>query len=92
MNTSDAFTITTIEFCPIDVPLVDPFVVATSQLNVAHNAFVRVTLKDGTIGYGEIAPFPGISEENRETSLVTSAGPRQPSVGPVGAHLSASRA
>ena len=70
MNASDSFTITSIEFCPIDVPLVDPFVVATSQLHVAQNAFVRVTLNDGTIGYGEIAPFPGISDENRETSLV----------------------
>ena len=63
------FTITNIEFCPLDLPITDPFVVATGQLRVAHNAFVRLTLHDGTIGYGEIAPFPAITGEDRETSL-----------------------
>ena len=39
------------------------------QLQVAHNAFVRLTLHDGTVGYGEIAPFPAITGEDRESSL-----------------------
>ena len=64
-----SFTITNIEFCPLDLPITDPFVVATGQLQVAHNAFVRLTLHDGTIGYGEIAPFPAITGEDRESSL-----------------------
>ena len=64
-----SFTIAKIEFCPLDLPITDPFVVATGQLQVAHNAFVRLTLHDGTIGYGEIAPFPAITGEDRETSL-----------------------
>lgn len=70
VKASASLIITTIEFCPADVPLVDPFVVATSRLYAAQNVFVRMTLNDGTVGYGEIAPFPGISDENRETSLV----------------------
>lgn len=69
MSVSTSFTITHIEFYPLDLPITDPFVVATGQLQVAHNAFVRLTLHDGTIGYGEIAPFPAITGEDRETSL-----------------------
>ena len=66
---STSFTIANIEFCPLDLPITDPFVVATGQLQMAHNAFVRLTLSDGTIGYGEIAPFPAITGEDRESSL-----------------------
>ena len=69
MGVSTSFTITKIELCPLDLPITDPFVVATGQLQMAHNAFVRVTLHDGTIGYGEIAPFPAITGEDRESSL-----------------------
>ena len=66
---STSFIIANIEFCPLDLPITDPFVVATGQLQMAHNAFVRLTLNDGTIGYGEIAPFPAITGEDRESSL-----------------------
>ena len=66
---ASSFTIANIEFCPLDLPITDPFVVATGQLQMAHNAFVRLTLSDGTIGYGEIAPFPAITGEDRESSL-----------------------
>ena len=66
---ASSFTITNIELCPLDLPITDPFVVATGQLQVAQNAFVRLTLHDGTIGYGEIAPFPAITGEDRESSL-----------------------
>lgn len=69
MSTAASFTITAIEFWPVDLPITDPFIVATGQLQVAHNAFVRLTLHDGTIGYGEIAPFPAITGENLESSL-----------------------
>lgn len=64
-----SFTITRIELCPLDLPITDTFVVATGQLQVAHNAFVRLTLHNGTVGYGEIAPFPAITGEDRESSL-----------------------
>ena len=69
MSASTSFTITKIELCSLDLPITDPFVVATGQLQVAQNAFVRLTLHDGTIGYGEIAPFPAITGEDRESSL-----------------------
>ena len=51
------------------LPLVAPFVVATGQMNVANNIFVRVTLRSGAYGLGEVAPFPDISTEDQENSL-----------------------
>ena len=47
-----------IEIWPIDVPITDPFVVATGARMTAQNLFMRVTLRDGTSGYGEARPFP----------------------------------
>jgi o-succinylbenzoate synthase len=60
-------TVTKVEIWPIDVPITDPFVVATGRLVTAQNLFVRVTLKDGSRGYGEIAPFPEVGGEDRDT-------------------------
>lgn len=56
-DTSTSFTITKIELWPLDLPISDPFVV-TGQLQIAQNAFVRLTLHDSTIGYGEDRHFP----------------------------------
>jgi len=63
-------TIRTVEFWPVDVPITDPFVVATGARTVAENVFVRVTLANGTQGYGEAAPFPEVGRETRESCLV----------------------
>ena len=54
---------------PVDVPITDPFVVATGARIVAENVFVRITLEDGTQGYGEAAPFPEVGGEDRATCL-----------------------
>ena len=58
-------TITKVEIWPIDVPITDPFVVATGRLVTAQNLFVRITLRGGASGYGEIAPFPEVGGEDR---------------------------
>src|SRR5688500_17433476 len=63
--------ITKIELWPIDVPITDPFVVATGQRLVAENIFVRLTLESGVVGYGEMAPFPEVGGENRDACLKT---------------------
>lgn len=60
-----------IEFWPIDIPITDPFVVATGARVVAENIFVRITLHDGTQGYGESAPFPEVGGETCESCLAT---------------------
>jgi L-Ala-D/L-Glu epimerase len=51
------------------VPLNDPFVVATGRRVSAENFFIRVTLKSGTQGYGETAPFPEVGGSERSSCL-----------------------
>jgi L-alanine-DL-glutamate epimerase-like enolase superfamily enzyme len=58
-----------VEFWPVDIPITDPFVVATGARTVAENVFLRVTLSNGSQGYGEAAPFPEVGGESRESSL-----------------------
>src|SRR5438132_12376049 len=62
-------TVTKIDIWPIDVPITDPFVVATGALVTAQNIFIRVTLQGGAHGYGEIAPFPEVGGEDRPACL-----------------------
>jgi len=62
-------TICNVEFWPVDVPITDPFVVATGARSVAENVFLRVTLANGAQGYGEAAPFPEVGGETREGCL-----------------------
>jgi L-Ala-D/L-Glu epimerase / N-acetyl-D-glutamate racemase len=69
-NRADTLTITTIEFWPVDVPITDPFAVATGTRITAQNIFVRVTLAGGHQGYGEAAPFPEVGGERREDCLL----------------------
>lgn len=66
---TDSATITKVELWPVDVRITDPFVVATGSRVVAHNVFVRITLQSGAQGYGEMAPFPEVGGEDRETCL-----------------------
>lgn len=61
--------ITKVEVWPVDVPITDPFVVATGARVVAENIFVRVTLQSGAQGYGEMAPFPEVGGEDRSSCL-----------------------
>jgi L-Ala-D/L-Glu epimerase len=63
-------TIRKLEFWPVDIPLTDPFVVATGARIVAESIFLRVTLSNGAQGYGEAAPFPEVGGETRETCLL----------------------
>ena len=64
-------TIRTVEFWPVDIPITDPFVVATGARTIAENVFLRVTLANGAEGYGEAAPFPEVGGETRESCLTT---------------------
>ncbi|HEX5645405.1 MAG TPA: dipeptide epimerase [Nitrospira sp.] len=64
-------SINDVTFWPIDIPLTDPFVVATGARAVAENVFVRVTLRSGVCGFGEAAPFPEVGGEDRPSCLDT---------------------
>ncbi|TFG64368.1 MAG: dipeptide epimerase [Nitrospirales bacterium] len=65
----NSFTVKKVEAWPVDLPLKASFVVATGTMDVARNIFVRVILQDGSVGYGEVAPFPDISGEDQATCL-----------------------
>jgi L-Ala-D/L-Glu epimerase / N-acetyl-D-glutamate racemase len=54
---------------PVDVPLVDPFVISRGSLAAAEIVVVRLRLADGTEGYGEAAPFPPLTGETRDGTL-----------------------
>ena len=62
-------TIRKVEFWSVDVPITDPFVVATGARTIAENVFLRVTLSNGAQGYGEAAPFPEVGGETCESCL-----------------------
>ena len=73
MSESTSPTIMRIELWPIDVPIRDPFVVATGARVVAENVLVRITLSNGAAGYGEAAPFPEVGAEDRAACLAALA-------------------
>ena len=63
-----------IEIWPVDIPITDPFVVATGARVTAQNLFMSVTLQDGTQGIGEAAPFPEVGGEDRTSCLAAAKG------------------
>ncbi len=62
-------TIRNIQVEPLDVPLFEPFIIATGGVSAAQNVLVTIQLEDGTIGYGECAPFPPSTGEIQATAL-----------------------
>lgn len=65
----DAHRVRQVDIWPLDVPITDPFAVATGTRSMAENVIVRITLRDGTQGFGEAAPFPEVGDENRDSCL-----------------------
>jgi o-succinylbenzoate synthase len=65
-----SLTIKNIEIKPLDVSLTDSFTISQGSVTTVQNLLVILTLKDGTVGYGEITPFPELSGENREACII----------------------
>lgn len=59
---------------PLDLPLIEPFAIATGSATDARNVLVRVRLANGTEGLGEAAPFPPSGGETQETALAAVRG------------------
>ncbi len=59
---------------PLDIPLLEPFTIATGSVDSASNVLITVTLQDGSVGYGECAPFPPSTGESQETALAAAQG------------------
>lgn len=58
-----------IELVRASVPRKVPFELAGGTFAAAAHVFVRVTLEDGTIGYGESSPMVLYSEESQSTAF-----------------------
>ncbi|HEX2913666.1 MAG TPA: dipeptide epimerase [Chloroflexia bacterium] len=68
---SAATRIRSIEIEPLNIPLIEPFVIAIGRLDEVRNVLITVTLENGVIGYGEAAPLEPINGENQATVLAT---------------------
>lgn len=53
----------------MNIPLIEPFAIATGTQSDAQNVLVEVRLADGTRGYGEAAPFPAVTSETQASTL-----------------------
>jgi L-alanine-DL-glutamate epimerase-like enolase superfamily enzyme len=67
-------TIVALSAEPLDVPLLEPFTIATGRITAARNVLARVRLSNGVEGIGEAAPFPPSGGETQETTLAAIGG------------------
>ncbi|MDP9311387.1 MAG: dipeptide epimerase [Chloroflexota bacterium] len=81
MPRSAPTTISAIRFGALDVPLIEPFAIATGAQPTAQNVLVELQLADGTRGYGEAAPFPAVTGETQASTLAALAALRLVLVG-----------
>src|SRR5579864_590743 len=67
-------TIRSVSVEPLNIPLLEPFTIATGSVSDAQNVLITITLNDGSIGYGESAPFSPSTGETQETALAAARG------------------
>ena len=67
-------TISSVHVEPLNIPLREPFAIATGSVDAARNVLITLTLRDGSVGYGECAPFPPSTGETQETALAAAQG------------------
>ncbi len=68
-DVSSPTTIVAVRSSRLDIPLVEPFTIATGSQAIAHNVLVEVTLAGGVVGYGEASPFAAVTGETQESGL-----------------------
>jgi L-Ala-D/L-Glu epimerase len=67
-------TIRSVTVEPLNLPLLEPFTIATGSVSEARNVLITIVLNDGSVGYGESAPFPPSTGESQETALAAVRG------------------
>ena len=67
-------TIRSVTVEPLNISLLEPFTIATGSVSEARNVLITITLDDGSIGYGESAPFSPSTGETQETALAAARG------------------
>ncbi|PTX95484.1 dipeptide epimerase [Opitutus sp. ER46] len=68
-----ASQITSAAVSPLNLPLFMPFGISGGAHATADNVLFRVTLADGTVGYGEGAPLPPYNGETQQDALTALA-------------------
>lgn len=63
-----------IEVEPLNIPLLEEFTISTGSVSEARNVLITMTLQDGSVGYGECAPFAPSTGESQETALAAARG------------------
>jgi L-alanine-DL-glutamate epimerase-like enolase superfamily enzyme len=62
-------SVRSVRVAPLDIPLLVPFGISRGALDVAANVLLAVELADGTMGYGEAAPFPAYNGETQADAM-----------------------
>jgi L-alanine-DL-glutamate epimerase-like enolase superfamily enzyme len=62
-------TVRAVRVAPLDIPLLAPFGISKGALELAANVLLSVELSDGTVGYGEAAPFPAYNGETQSAAV-----------------------
>lgn len=57
----------------LDVPLVRPFPIASSRLDRITNVAVRVDLRNGSVGWGEVPVLPSVTGKDQSDALAAVA-------------------
>ncbi|CAN6445946.1 unnamed protein product [Victoria cruziana] len=58
----------------LDVPLISPFTIASSNLVKAENVAIRVELSNGSVGWGEAPILPSVTAEDQTLALEKAKG------------------
>ncbi len=61
-------TIRSLSVESLDIPLFAPFGISGGAQDVARSLLVTIELADGTLGYGEAAPFPAFNGETQASA------------------------
>src|ERR1700730_16102505 len=67
-------TIHSVTVEPLNIPMLEPFTIATGTTSVANNVLITIKLIDGSVGYGECAPFSPSTGETQETAMAAAQG------------------
>lgn len=62
-------SIARLDISAVTVGLTEPFAISGGAPAEARNVLVRVTLRDGSVGYGEAAPFEAVTGETQDSTL-----------------------
>ncbi|RYR14638.1 hypothetical protein Ahy_B04g071290 [Arachis hypogaea] len=54
---------------PLNVPLIAPFTIASSRLEMVENVAVRIELSNGSVGWGEAPILPFVTAEDQKIAM-----------------------